>query len=245
MPRSLTRGREAEVGRTRARYRVSWPWQLWCGLLAIPVVLCGLLIVTKAWAAAFWLGLIFFVFAFLPIALHLRGFQVAITDRAVLTGHVSKRYWTSVMPLEHLDPTTVRIWSNIGATASALEVPKMLAGTLHTAWSHSGVSFYSDREWEMKTDGPLVENDFSRAGCGNMTMFALRRPRRFVNELGRALAPFHGGADPIPPIARTPQRLSGRPNSLEEEMPGYATSPKKRGEHGDDSVPPGGLLAPR
>jgi hypothetical protein len=210
------------LGRTRATFRMHWPWYIKLLPLAMVLAIVGLILLTgDRLAAGITFTLLFFL-AVLPIALVLRSFAFSVTDRAIVIGPFLPGVSRTVVMFSDIDVATLRSWSNLAVYLHQSSTPWALTVGQVNPGSRSGISFFARRTGDLEGDA-LTENQMTKDLGGTIEILsATRRPEAVVGAIARALADAGiANEQQILATALPPGRLTREQGAHLREIPGH------------------------
>lgn len=216
------RGAQELLGTPQARFHMHWPWFVWVGVWATPVIVMVLALVAGDVGIAIALGVVISLVACLPLTWFLRRHQLVLTDRALVMGAFVPGTSLDVLFYADVDAPTLRTWSNLCAYLRSSGLSAFSSGEMITPGSRTGMTVRVRRAGRLR-GGKLVENELVAAIGGAVEMFALSgSAERFVQALTSLLraAGVPGAADAAQ-RALPPGRLSGERDSHRTEIPGW------------------------
>ncbi|UQN28108.1 DUF6526 family protein [Brachybacterium kimchii] len=210
------------LGRTRATFRMHWPWYLKLLPLALVIVISGFVLLTGDRAAAAISFVLLLLLAVLPIALVLRSYAFSVTDRAIVIGPFLPFFSCTVVMLSDIDLGTLRSWSNLAAYLHQSSTPWALTVGQINPGSRSGISFFARRTGDLEGDA-LTENQMIKDLGGTIEILsASRRPTAVVGVIARALADAGiANQQQILATALPPGRLTRERGAHLREIPGH------------------------
>jgi hypothetical protein len=210
------------LGRTRATFRMHWPWYLKLLPLAMVLAIVGLILLTgDPLAAGITFTLLFFL-AVLPIALVLRSFAFSVTDRAIVIGPFLPGYPRTVVMLADIDLSTMRTWRNLSAYLQQAGIPSLLTLGRVNRGARGGISFAATREGELDGDSLTEDERVKERGSTIEIMSATRRPEKVIRVIARALADAGiANEQRVLATALPPGTLSREHGAHLREIPGH------------------------
>lgn len=210
------------LGRTRATFRMHWPWYLELLPLAMVLAIVGLILLTGDELAAAITFALLLLLAVLPIALVLRSFAFSVTDRAIVIGPFLPGFPRTVVMFSDIDLATLRSWSNLAVYLYQSSTPWALTMGQINRGSRSGISFFARRTGDLEGDA-LTENQLTKDLGGTIEILsATRRPEKVIGVIARALADS-GIASEQQALATAlpPGRLTRAQGAHLREIPGH------------------------
>ena len=210
------------IGRTRARFRMHWPWHTRAVLLLLPVVIGGLILLTGDVLAAVISALLVFLLATLPLLWVLASFRIHVTDRAIVTGPFLPGFTRSVYLFQDIDISTIRAWSNLSAFLRSARIPALMTAGRVNRGSRHGITFRARRVGDL-SGGQLSENQMTRHLGGTTEIMSVTGgAERLIRSIATAMQDAGvAPADAILAQALPPGRLSPERNSHLQQIPGW------------------------
>lgn len=221
----------ANLGRTRARFGLHWPWYVWALPVAVPVAVALLVLLTGDALAAAISFVLIVLLASIPVLVILRSWAFRVTDRAIVIGPFLPGVSREVHLLEDIDLSTLRTWSNLGAYLTAAGTSGMATVGHVNRGSRDGISYRVARAGRLR-GGRLEENALVADLGGTIELLstpagAARVAETIVRAAAEAGLP---GADMALSTALPPGRLSPERGAHLREIPGHPAPRQARFE---------------
>lgn len=222
---------EPVIGRTRARFRMHWPWYTWVIPFLVPLVPGALILLTGDVLAAVITVIILVLLATLPLLWVLASFRIHVTDRAIVTGPFLPGFTRSVHLFQDIDVSTIRAWSNVSAYLRSSRTPALLTAGQVNRGSRHGISFRVRRIGDMR-GGQLRENQMTRDLGGTAEIMSVTGgAERLIRSLATAMQDAGvAPADAVIAQALPPGRLSPERDSHLQQIPGWPQPSEERFE---------------
>ncbi|UQN28107.1 hypothetical protein [Brachybacterium kimchii] len=210
------------LGRTRATFRMHWPWYLRLLPLVLVLAIDGLILLAGDRLAAVISFVLLFLLAVVPIALVLRSFAFAVTDRAIVIGPFLPGFPRTVVMLSDVDVSTMRTWRNLSAYLHQAGIPSLLTLGKINRGARGGISFAATRAGALEGES-LTEDERVKARGGTIEILsATRSPEAVIAVIARAMADAGiAGEQQVLATALPPGTLSRERGAHLREIPGH------------------------
>lgn len=222
----------AAIGRTRGRLYMHWPWYTWSLVVALPLLVCGGILLSGSVRAAVICLILLLLLSSLPITIGLRAWRTHITDHAIVVGPFLPGTRRSVFFYTDLDVSTIRAWRNTAAYLRSSGAPRFLMTGQVNPGSQHGISWGAWREHEIQR-GVITEvpSGMEQKRYAEIVS-TVGGSRRAIRILARALDDARiAPAEAITRQALPPGRLSPELDAHLRQIPGWPEPVQTRFEN--------------